>query len=457
MLKALSFLVCIFFVAAGVVWFFERPGSVILDWEGYRVETTVSVLVGVACAFSIATALLYRGWIILIRAPARVSEAWRERCRTKGYKALTRGMVAVAAGDAIEAGRQVKRAEALMREVPLSLLLSAQSAQLNGNDNAAVHFFEEMAANPEMEFLGLRGLLTHAINSGDEMRALDVAKRAHKLQSKSDWVSKSLFDLQVRAEQWADALTTSDEQLHLGYISTDEHKKRKAVLAVQLGMELCADGCEEEAGRKFKIAYDTEPEFIPAVIYHVEDLIAQAKYGRAVDVLSKGWKNHPHPELVSLFWRATKAEDPINRVKVIDKLILDNKYHLESQILLVQTNLEACLWGEARKFLGAIAGNREGRDEARVCRLWADLEESEHGNVDAVQTWLKRAAVASADPTWICDNCGNSIDQWSAVCKNCTSFGTFRWGRAPHVLAEDKSCPEELFKSRGVRQLSRKN
>ena len=274
----LLFLVCIFFAAAGIVWFFERPGSVILDWQGYRVETSVAVLVGVVCILSVVTALLYRGWIILIRAPARFSEVWRERRRIKGYKALTRGMVAVAAGDAIEAGRQVKRAEALMSEVPLSLLLSAQSAQLNGNDNAAVDFFEEMAANPEMEFLGLRGLLTHAMNSGDEIRALELTKRAYKLQSKSEWVSTSLFDLQVRAEQWEDALTTSDEQLRLGYISREDHKKRRAVLSVQLGIELYADGDEEEASRKFKIAYDTDPEFIPAVVHHVKGLIVQEKF-----------------------------------------------------------------------------------------------------------------------------------------------------------------------------------
>ena len=126
MFRILWFLVFIFFVAAGLVWLFERPGSVVLDWEGYRLETSFAVLAGAAGFLAVFAALLYRGWIALIRAPARVGEFWHERRRTKGYKALTRGMVAVAAGDAAEAGRQVKRAEALMNEAPLSLLLSAQ-------------------------------------------------------------------------------------------------------------------------------------------------------------------------------------------------------------------------------------------------------------------------------------------------------------------------------------------
>jgi hypothetical protein len=43
-------------------------------------------------------------------------------------------MVAVAAGDAAEAGRQAKRADALLGDPPLTMLLSAQAAQLNGDD-----------------------------------------------------------------------------------------------------------------------------------------------------------------------------------------------------------------------------------------------------------------------------------------------------------------------------------
>ena len=454
MFRILWFLVFIFFVVAGLVWLFERPGSAVLDWQGYRLETSFAVLAGAAGFLAVFAALLYRGWIALIRAPARVGEVWHQRRRTKGYKALTRGMVAVAAGDAAEAGRQVKRAEALMNEAPLSLLLSAQSAQLNGDDQAAMRFFQEMTENPETEFLGIRGLLAHAMKSGDEVRALGLARRAHRLQSKSEWVSTSLFELQIRAGQWVDAQITIDEQLRLGFTSRDDHKQQKAVLTVQQGLELDISDKADEADQKFKTAYDTAPGFIPAVIHHVEALIAQDKYGRAIDILVKTWKSKPHPELVGLYWRATKAENPLQRVKAIDTLILGNKEHLESQIVLARTNLEARLWGEARKYLSAIVDTGKSRDEARVCRLWADLEESEHGDVEAIQAWLKRAASADADPAWICDSCGNAIGGWSGVCGNCNGFDTFHWARARHVLGEERKESKVYSETGGLRQLS---
>ena len=451
MFRILWFLGFVFFVAAGLVWLFERPGSAVLDWQGYRLETSFALLAGGAGFLAVFAALLYRGWIALIRAPARVGEIWQERRRTKGYKALTRGMVAVAAGDAVEAERQVKRAEALMEEAPLSLLLSAQSAQLNGDDQAAMRFFQEMTENAETEFLGLRGLLAHAMKSGDEVRALGLARRAHRLQSKSEWVSTSLFELQIRAGKWVDAQITIDEQLRLGFTSRDDHKRQKAVLAVQQGLEL---DISNKADQKFKTAYDTAPEFIPAVIHHVEALIAQDKYGRAIDILVKTWKSKPHPEFVGLYWRAIRAENPLQRVKAIDRLIQGNKEHLESQIALARTNLDARLWGEARKYLSTIVDTVKSRDEVRVCRLWADLEESEHGDLEAVQAWLKRAASADADPAWICDSCGNAIGRWSGVCGNCNGFDTFRWGRARHVLGDDRKESKVYSETGGLRQLS---
>src|SRR5207244_3592662 len=83
-----------------------------------------------------------------------------------GYRALTQGMVAVAAGDAEEAQRQARKADVLLAEPPLTLLLSAQAAQLGGDEDAARRFFSEMLNRPETEFLGLRGLLMQAGRGG---------------------------------------------------------------------------------------------------------------------------------------------------------------------------------------------------------------------------------------------------------------------------------------------------
>ena len=75
-----------------------------------------------------------------------------------GYQGFTCGTVAVAAGDPQEARRFARRAEALLAEPPLTLLLSAQAAQIGGDELAAKKVFYGNAA-AKTEFLGLRGLL----------------------------------------------------------------------------------------------------------------------------------------------------------------------------------------------------------------------------------------------------------------------------------------------------------
>jgi len=429
-LRALWFLIVVFLAVAGVVWLLDRPGSVALDWQGYRVETSFAVLVAAAAALALSAALLYRAWVALVRAPGRMGEAWQTRRRAKGYRALTRGMVAVAAGDAQEAGRQVKRAEVLLNEPPLTLLLSAQAAQLNGDEQAAARFFQEMTENPETEFLGLRGLLTQAMKAGDHERGLELARRAYRLQPKSDWVAGSLFDLQVATGRWLDAQVTGDEQHKLGLVGRDANRHRKAVLALQQGLDLVADGHAEAAARQFKTAFDLKPDFVPAVAAHAGALIDQGKKKRAEDVIRKAWTREPHPDLLEIYWRAAGADDSLARVKATEKLIAGNRAHAESHIAMARASLDAQLWGEAREHLSAVT---DAADEARVCRLWADLEDSEHGDGDKARAWLTRAAAAEADPSWVCSSCGNAVADWSALCGNCGGFDTFQWRRPPHV------------------------
>jgi HemY protein len=432
-IRALGYLIVIFVIVAGAVWLLDRPGAVAVDWQGYRIETSFAVLTAGVAILAVVAAVGYRMWLALIRAPGRLGDAWRERRRGKGYRALTKGMVAVAAGDAGEAARQVKRAEVLLNEPPLTLLLSAQAAQLGGDDKAAERFFQEMTENPETEFLGLRGLLTQAMKAGDDAGALELARRAYRLQPKSDWVSASLFDLQVKSGKWLDAQVTGDEQARLGLIGRETNRRRKAVLALQQGVDLARAGDKEEAAKRYKLAHDSASDFVPAAVAWAGALIDQGKARRAGDVIAKAWAEVPHPDLVEPAMRAAGAIDALSRVKAAERLVAAKKVHPESLIALTRAYLEAQLWGEARSRLTAL-GESGMESQARVCRLWADLEEAERGDNDAARDWLRRAALADADPAWVCDSCGNAVGAWSVTCGNCGAFDSFQWRRPAHVM-----------------------
>ena len=430
MRPVVGFVVVVAVLVAVAVWLAGQPGSVTLRWRGYQVDTSFAFLCAAVAAVAVAAALAYRLWLALSRAPGRLTGAWRERRRRQGYQALTKGMVAVAAGDGAEARRQVKRASVLLNDPPLTMLLSAQAAQLAGDDRAAGQFFEAMHGHPEMEFLGVRGLLNQALNEGDTERALSLARRAYLLRPKSDWVAGVLFELQVKTGQWMDARVTTDEALRNKLIAPEGGRRRRAVLACHMSMESAAGGDTDTALGHARDAHALDPRFLPASLSLARRLLESGRRRRASAVIEETWGATPHPDLVGMYWQALGVEDALERVKAAERLAGRNPDHAESHLAIAGAALAAELWGEARQHLERATA---ADPTSRVCRMMAELEEAEAADAHAARTWLVRAATADPDSAWVCDSCGNAVTEWTAVCVNCGRFGSLSWRTPPRV------------------------
>src|SRR5262249_56047074 len=75
------------------------------------------------------------------RGPDNVSRYLRIRRGVRGYLAVSKGLIAVGSGDARAAKKFTAEAVRIAPREPLTLLLSAQSAQLSGDRDAAVATF----------------------------------------------------------------------------------------------------------------------------------------------------------------------------------------------------------------------------------------------------------------------------------------------------------------------------
>jgi len=434
MFRALVFFTFLGFAIWGTLILTDLPGLVSLEWRGYRIDTTVAFLLGAVVLTSFTSALAYRFWLFLRRTPGNMAGAWKAKRRQRGYQALTRGMVAVAAGDAVEAARQVKRADVLLDEPPLTMLVSAQAAQMKGDEAAASKFFTAMVSRPEMEFLGLRGLLNQAIKRGDKVEALSLVRRAHRLQPKSTWVASSMFDLQTRTGQWLDARVTCDDLARVSLIDKDDAKRRKAVLSYQLSLLARDTGDGEAALGHLRDANKLAPRLIPAVADLAGRWVDGGKARKAAKLIEEAWSAAPHPALLEPYWRARNASDALERVRVTEKLVEQQPRHLESLIALARAALDARLWGEARQSLEkALAATTV--PQARICRMMAELEETENANSGLAREWLMRASQAASDPAWVCGHCGNTVAVWTAVCGKCEEFDRFDWRTPESILS----------------------
>ncbi len=424
MTRAILWIVALGFIVAVAFEFADEPGAVSLHWRGWRVDTTVAFLVLCATALAVAAALLYRIWVASWRVPGRWLGFRRAQRRERGYRALTEGMVAVAAGDAAGALRHAKRADGLLGDPPLTMLLSAQAAQLSGDDGAARGYFDRMLERPETAFLGLRGLLMQAQRDGDEVAALGYARRAYELRPKTPWVLTTLFDLQVRHGDWPGARLTLDEAIRQHAVTPEDGRTRRVVVLLGCSGAAGAAGAGDEALAHARKAHAQAGEFLPATLRLVGLLIGRGKHRPASRIIHNAWSRAPHPELARLYLSMFEAEPPIKRVHRIERLTASNPHHLESHVALAEAALEAEFWGNARAQLERAAGEAPS---ARVCRLMADLEEAEHGDLEAAREWLVKAATAAPDPSWMCTSCGAAWLHWSPICGKCETLGALDW------------------------------
>ena len=181
MIRVAAFFVVVGLIALGVAWLADRPGDVSLVWLGWRIETSLMVLLAVMAALVVGSMLLFATLRGLWRSPARAANALRGRREAKARHAITRGLIAVGAGDARAARRHADDIKKLSSQEPLALLLAAQSAQLGGDRAGAEQAFREMAKHPQTKLLGLRGLFIEAQRNNDLKKASLYAEEAARI------------------------------------------------------------------------------------------------------------------------------------------------------------------------------------------------------------------------------------------------------------------------------------
>jgi HemY protein len=419
----LFYLVQVGVVAALALWVAARPGHVSFVWLGHRVDTSMGVLLAALLLVIGAAILLHRIWRLVWRGPRDLARLNAERKRQQGYRALSQGMAAVAAGDAGEARRQAKIANAMLKDPPLTLLLAAQTAQLGGDEDAARRYFTAMLERPETAFLGIRGLLTQALKAGDRAEALLLARRAYEERPNTPWAIATLLDLQLESGDWKRAQPLLQHAAKLKVLADPIVRRRRAVIAAERARrEPPATGLDA-AREAVKLA----PDLVPARAM-LARLLAQA--GRARDanrMLEQGWVSAPHPELAAAYAAIVPEEEPIARYRRFERLNELSPRHRESLLALGECALAADLWSEARKNLGFVAAGEGDRPSGRLARLMARLEEGPQGDSAAARRWLIAASNADPDPGWQCQRCGTLAQGWRANCPHCHAFDSLVW------------------------------
>ncbi len=412
MIRLLIFLAALALAAGGLTWLANNPGVVDLTWRGEEYEVSLMFALGAVLALAVVLAIVWGVLRFVFRVPSLVSVASRVRRRAKGFQALSRGMIAVGAGDARAAAKHASEANRLIGHEPLTKLLQAQSAQLSGDTAGAVAAYNAMLDHYETHGLGLRGLHIEARRASDHDAALQYAMRANA-RAPAAWAGQAVLDDRTRRGDWAGALATVDSNAAARLIDKPTANRWRAVIKTAMA-EAAMERDPKAALALAQEACRLAPTLVPAAAI-CGRLSAQAgDYRRATRTLEAAYAQTPHPDLAAAYLRVRHGDSSADRLARARALARVAPNDPESLLTVGRAALEAHDLAAARAVIAPLiaSDSPHGRPTRRVCLLMADIEEAD-ANHGAVREWLGRAARAPHDKAWVAD--GVISDRWAPV------------------------------------------
>jgi len=406
-------------------------------------QTVIVVLALVAAVWLLfkVIALLVATLRFLNGDETAISRYFNRNREARGFQALVDSMMALASGEPKQAMVRAAKAEKLLGRPELTTLISAQAAEMQGDNARALDYYKRLLPDKRTKFAGVRGALRQKIAMGDKDLALKLAEKGFALKPDHAEMQQTLLGLQADHRDWAGARKTLLAKQRSGALPKDVYQRRDAVLALQQAQDLSAAGDVAGARDSAIEANRLSPDLVPAACAAARAHVAHAAPKPAAKLLKKTWAKSPHPDLAAAFAEIAPNETPRARLDRFAPLLQLLPDHPETRMLHAELRIAAEDFPAARRALGDLA---QGTATARVLTIMAAIERGE-GSADAVvRGWLTRALVAPRGPQWVCDKCQNIHSNWVAICTNCGAFDTLAW-REPSEGAGPSPTQTEML------------
>jgi HemY protein len=442
MIRVLFFLALVAVAAFGIVWMADRPGDVAIVWQGYRIETSVMVAAVAVAAVALLAVLAWTVVRTILRSPDHIAMFLSHRRGVRGYLAISRGLIAVGAGDAGAARRAADEAAKIAPGEPLALLLHAQTAQLSGDRAAAEQTFRAMAAREDTKLLGLRGLYVEAQRRNDMAAARAYAEEAAKAAPSLSWAGQAALEFHCASGDWSAALTALDRNSRYRLIDKATYKRQRAVLLT--ARALAAEENDRDRARALALdAVKLAPELVPAAELAGRLLGDAGEIRRAGRIIEKAWAANPHPDLADTYAHLRPGDSSRERLARVQTLARKAPGHVESALAVARAAMDAQEFAAARQAIAPLLKE----PTQRVAALMAEIEQRDSGDEGRAREWMARALRAPRDPAWTAD--GFVSDRWMPVSPVSGGLDAFQW-RVP--LAE-LGEPREVTENAGTAEM----
>jgi len=418
MIRVVLYLILVGLLAYGVVLLADRPGDVLITWQGLRIETSVLVLVMTLLAAMVVLALIWGLIRAIVTSPLVLARFRRHRRGLRAYEAISNGLIAVGAGDIAAARKHSAEVARLAPGEPLALLLGAQSAQLAGDRDAADLAFRAMAGRTDTKALGLHGLFIEARRRNDLASAHAFAEEAARHAPTLSWAGRAVLEFRCATGDWAGALHLLER--NKATLDKATYRRQRAVLLTARAHAV--EDADRDSAKAFALeAQKLAPTLVPAAALAGRLLAEGGQTRKASRVIGKAWNANPHPELAQAYSELRSGDSARDRLKRIEALASKVPGHVESALAIAHAALNAQEFAKARAALAPYLQTLT----KRVALLMAELERVERNDEGRAREWLARALNAAPDPAWTAD--GHVSDRWLPTSPVSGRLDAFEW------------------------------
>lgn len=441
MFRILFFIIVIAGLSFGLSLIADMDGKLIIQWPGGEIQPTLMQAVLALSVLVLTAMMLWTLFRMIMSSPEALSRYFSIKRKKKGIDALSHGLIALGSGDETMAYRHAMQARKTLPNDPMTLMLRAQAAEMQGDVLQASRLYESMLAASDTEIVGLRGLYKLALEQNELEPAEQYAARAVQRRPDLSWAVLSLFDLQCKRREWRAALATLDIASGRGHIVSKKARRLRAVILTALSIEL-EDEYMDEALSFAVEANRLAPTLIPAAVVAGRIYASQGKMSQAIKVIRKCWKIAPHPDLAVVIAFARPGDSVRDRLERIKSLAALTPGHKEAAIAVATAAIEAKDWASARQALAPLV---RGRPSQRVCTLMARIEAADQADMGQVREWLSRAIHAIKDPAWVAD--GVVSDEWAPISPVSGKLDVFEWKLPPdeEMLSDETVTLKKLL------------
>ena len=407
MIRIVFFLIIVGALALGVAWLADRPGDVVVTWQGWRIETSLMVLGATLLAAMAVLALLWGLLRAFLLSPSRLRAHLHHRRGERAYEAISRGLIAIGAGDLAAARKHTAEAKRIAPAEPLALLLGAQHAQLAGDREAADSHFRAMASRADTKALGLRGLFIEAQRRGDHASAHALAEEAARHNPSLGWAGKAVLEMRCVTGDWAGALALLEGSKRA--LDKESYRRQRAVMLTARALVL--EETDRDNAKAFALeAAKLSPTLVPAAALIGRMLAEGGEPRKARRILDKAWLANPHPHLAQAYAELRFGDAARDRLKRLGATAGAEGARPHRGRAGARSRRHRCA--------GIRQGPRRARaasggPDKRVALLMAELERTERNDEGRAREWIARAVHAAPDPAWTAD--GHVSDSWLPV------------------------------------------